>query len=226
MSTTFCITKSPRKSILIVEAEELLGHLLKEYIGQRTNWYVHVIASDVDGAVESCQAQQPDVVIVSRYIKGGPFGSALITKLRQMEYDGKIIFLSRNETPEVIQDAISSGASAFVSKYCAPDVVLEVITKLVEEEADSQFVVKPDYLLFREPQDDESRYSSLTETEKEVLLLIAQGLTVKEIAFDLHKAHTTIYSHQQNIKDKFNIYRSNELFTLARDFYHTQQETA
>ncbi len=222
MKTPTYVTNSLRKSILIIEAEALLGHLLKEYICQHTDWNVRSITFHVYNAVEACQSQKPDVVIVSRHIKDGSAGFSLVTKLRENNYEGKIVLLSPIDKPEMIQEAIASGASAFISKHCAPDTFLNVIQTLILEEADNQFIVKPDYLLdtYRE-QKGIDRYSSLTDAEREVLLLIARGRTVKEIAFDLQKAHTTIYSHQQHIRDKFDIHRTSDLFSLAVDYYLT-----
>lgn len=150
----------------------------------------------------------------------------LVTKFIDENFKGRIIFLTREVHPDFIRNAALLGASAVVSRACLPAVVLDVVHELLRNE-EAPFRVIPDQVLTSCPtQADTDRYSILTDAEKDVLLLIAKGLTVKEIAFKIQKAHTTIYSHQQHIRDKFNIHRTSDLFNLAVEYYMTRLQIA
>lgn len=133
--------------------------------------------------------------------------------------DIKIIFCTQQLDPNYIRAAFEVGASGYVAKQSAGEELLQAVhVALLGEYYVTTFSSKPDYPLgsgtFRG--NPASRFGAqLTPRQREVLQLIAEGKTAKEIALVLHISAKTVEFHRGAIMDLLGVRTTAELTRYA-----------
>jgi len=130
----------------------------------------------------------------------------------------KVIALSMYSDRRFITGMLSAGASGYVLKDCASDELILAIHTVAANQtylspAITQSVVR-DYIDHLDKMSS-SAFSLLTTREREVLQLLAEGMTVKEIAYQLDLGVKTVETHRQQIMDKLDIHSLAELTKYA-----------
>ncbi len=137
----------------------------------------------------------------------------------------KILFLSMHEGADYIYHSIKSGGNGLINKNILKSELVKAIQTVMSgkdyfgdiySESDIKEIVKK-YESFTEPSVF-VQPTRLTEKEKEVLLLISEGLTSNEIADKLNIAKRTVDSHRLNIMQKLNLNSLPELIRYSIDF--------
>ena len=130
----------------------------------------------------------------------------------------KVIGLSIYSDKIFISGMLKAGASGYLLKNCQPDELIEAIFAVRHNEVyiSSKIMgtVIGDYRKFL-LQENESPDVLLTEREREVLQLIAEGKNTKQIASDLSVSVKTIETHRQNLMHKLDIYSVQDLVKYA-----------
>lgn len=170
-------------------------------------------AADGEQAIDLANRVQPDVIILDLML---PIldGLQVARKLRRTQPNIKIVVLSALAEPEIVEQALKIGVDAYVSKTrCVNDLVNAL--RLVME--GHRFVspglnryepvVKPSKI------DKEHQMSILTLRERQVMGMIAVGLTNKQIARKLGVSVHTVRSHRQRLMDKLDVH---DIATLTR----------
>lgn len=214
-------------SLLLVDDQQLSNRFLGSFLNERLNKVEVDAVQQYDKALEVALRIHPTLMIVDIHLGEKRNGLQLIQEVKRMGINCKFILLTGEDRSEYIRKAILEGVSAYMSKSVTPDDILYAIDWTLNPRNKDQFLLLPTelrYLLFSDslqstPKPSKtSKFGLLTDTEQEVLARIGEGATVKEIAFDLKKAPTTVYTHLQNIKDKYQLMSSKELFNLALDY--------
>jgi DNA-binding NarL/FixJ family response regulator len=169
-------------------------------------WMGH--ASNADSCLAFLQKQQPDVILMDINMPGKS-GIELCQEVKA-KYPGVfVIGLSTFNQQSFIQKMMDHGASGYVLKNATQKELLEAINTVIkgrtyfsEEAAD----------VMRKT--DESSAPLITRREKEVLELLAEGLTNQEIASRLFVS-TTIDSHRKSLLAKLHAKNTAELIKLA-----------
>jgi DNA-binding NarL/FixJ family response regulator len=114
---------------------------------------------------------------------------------------------------------IKAGAVGYLVKNCASHELVAAIRAVVGGKTYVSPEIAGDvvqYCLQKHADDaDESPFSKLTERERQVLQLLAEGNSVKEIAHDLGLSVNTVHTHRQNLMDKLKLTNTAELVKLA-----------
>jgi len=120
----------------------------------------------------------------------------------------KVIALSMHHDKQFVSEIFKAGASGYLLKDCAFDE-LEHAVRIV---MDGKTYINPQVAslviesLVNQPQaTSQKAFSLLTDREKEVLQLIAEGQSTKEIASELHVSAKTVESHRRQVMGKLNI---------------------
>ena len=175
-------------------------------------------ATALCGALERCPAHVVIVDCVSYAdIAGTAFGA--IEAIRGARPEMKIVALDRRCSSEQFSLALKAGADGFLDREThAADVVNAVrcvsrgetyvcpalVTRMVNT-----------YVLRNEGRSLEDPYDSLTDREREILLLAAVGHTNREIAKTLHLSEQTIHNYRANIMEKLGFHDRVELLKYA-----------
>ena len=123
--------------------------------------------------------------------------------LRQLPAGLAVVMLSVHDSPALIEQALQTGAKGFLSKRCSPDELIAA----VRTAAQGGCYLTPD---IAQKLASSSR-DPLTNREREIAQLLAQGLEVKSIAEQLGLSPKTVHVHRANLMDKLKVSNNVEL---------------
>jgi len=180
---------------------------------------IEVIAQAENGrdAVKLALKLQPDITIMDI---GMPElnGIEAIIQIRRKLPNARIIVLSMHSEHEFIWKTFKAGAFAYLLKDCAAQELVTAIRrvnsgkKYISE--DISDVVLQDFVDTKW-HDKQASYVPLSDREKEVLQLLSEGKTTKEIAEILFISKKTVESHRKNIMEKLQIFNIPDLTKYA-----------
>jgi DNA-binding NarL/FixJ family response regulator len=203
--------------VIIADDHKLFREGLKTLIARQPG--VEVIGEAENGmaVVSLAQELNPDIVLmdVSMPDLNG------IEATRKILADGskvKVIILSMHFDRQFITEALKAGASGYMLK----DSTIEELVEAIESARNNQIylsskitdVVIKDYIKIAKS-GDSSAYAVLSAREREVLQLLAEGKSTKEIAAKLNVSVKTIETHRKQIMNKLNIHSIAELTKYA-----------
>jgi len=170
-----------------------------EFVGHRET---------ADDLVAHVRRTKADVVLMDIEMPGADVFEA-IHDLRHRCPDVRAILLSAHVRDQYLDSAFSSGAWGYLTKGDSPDEVIDGIRRVALGES----VVSPDVMARRRPEG--SRLSKLTAREKQILRMIANGMSRTEIAERLCRSPMTIDNHRKSILKKLGIHDRVELVRYA-----------
>ena len=174
-------------------------------------------AEDGYSAIEKIQACQPDVSLIDVDMPRLS-GIGVIRILRKLFPQMKLIVLSTYNDENYIQKAMEAGADGYVLKCVGIDELVRIIKSIwLDEPVVSAFLVNQTFGYTDIDQEEQKRLKAyLSQREKEVLQLIAEGKGNKEIANLLCISTETVKSHVKNIFKKLSVKNRVEATTVAR----------
>jgi two-component system, NarL family, nitrate/nitrite response regulator NarL len=143
----------------------------------------------------------PVDILITDYSMPGMSGLQLLQQARKIYPSIKIIFLSMHDEEALVQEAIRSGADGYILKKYAYQEVMQAIT--VVRNGGQYWSPEVNRILTRALRTDEQDVE-LTERETEILKLLVQELTTRQIADRLFISERTIDSHRKNLLRKTN----------------------
>jgi len=203
-----------KAKIVLADDHKILRDGLKTIINSFAGFEVIGEADDGREAVKLCAQLVPDVVIMDVSMQGlnGIDASSQILKTNP---EIKIIALSMHSTKHFVTGMFQAGAWGYLLKDCATEELVTAIkTVLSGKKYISQYIsgiILDEYLSGSGTDKD----SSLSDREREILQLIAEGQSVKTISDKLSLSAKTIETHRKNIMDKLKIYTIPELTKYA-----------
>jgi two-component system, NarL family, response regulator NreC len=168
-----------------------------------------ILAECEDGAttIEMIGRLKPDILILDLMMPGLA-GFDVIRKSLQLSPASRIIVLSMHSKEGYVLEAMRSGAVAFVIKDSGPEELIQAIknVQLGRRYLSPEYNERAIECYLRSPQEvDMDLYRTLTPREREVLKLIADGLSNNEIAARLEISARTAEIHRLNMMHKLNI---------------------
>ncbi len=130
----------------------------------------------------------------------------------------KVIALSMHSERHFVSEMLKAGASAYLLKQCAVDELLTAIKTVMKNQTYLSSCISGivvDHFVRNASKSESTAFSHLTDREREVLQLMAEGMTSKAIASQLNLSIKTIESHRMNIMEKLNIHTVAELTKYA-----------
>jgi DNA-binding NarL/FixJ family response regulator len=206
--------------ILIADDHEVVRRGLSALLQAQEGWEICGEASDGREAVEKAKLLKPDFVILDI---GMPNlnGLAATRQLTQHDPNFKIIVLTITDSDHVIREALDAGARGFVLKSDAVRDLVSAIDALqrgqmfftprVNELVLAGFLEKGTVSLRGAP----PRFPSLTPREREVIQLLAEGKSSKEVASVLNLSTKTAETHRSNIMRKLGFHSIRDLVLYA-----------
>lgn len=197
-----------RIKILVADDHKMFGQGLESLLRDDFDFLGRV--EDGSALVDAAMRLRPDVVIVdiSMPVLNG-FDAA--RQLKKLGSDAKIIFLTMHADDSLVDEAFSCGASGYVLKQSAGEELISAISQVA---AGKTFITS---LVRREPLKDKKagHRMKLTPRQSQVLTLIAQGKTMKEIASELGISTRTAESHKYEIMEALGLNTTAELIQYA-----------
>ena len=191
--------------IIIVDDHQLAREGLKAVLSDGAFAVVGEAASG-EAAVELVAALTPDVVLMDVRLGAGIDGLEATRRIAALGLPSKVIMLSLHEMPAYVREALAAGACGYVLK----DASIEELRGAVSQVMAGQSVV-PLGLINAALRGTEAGTAQsdpvalLTGREREVLGLVARGLTNKEIARELTVSPATVKAHVERIIAKLGV---------------------
>ncbi len=182
--------------------------------------FIEVVGEAADGreAVQRAEELNPDVIIIDIAMPqlNGIEAAGQITRRNR---DAGVIILSMYSDEEYVLRALAAGAKGYLLKDCAePDMVRAVRSVARGKPFFSPAVVEvllDDYVQRLQRERLQDSYELLTEREREVLQLLAEGKTNKEVAGLLGLGVSTVDTHRLNLMQKLDVHNTAELVLYA-----------
>ncbi|THB78458.1 MAG: DNA-binding response regulator [Desulfobacteraceae bacterium] len=210
------------KKVVIVDDNTLLREGLCLMINADEILQVVAEASDGITAVDTVLGLEtpPDLVIMDLSMPKMD-GLSAIKEINRQLPDTKILTLTIHDTDDFVLECFESGVSGYCLKDASQDelikafhVVMEGKTYISPGIADK---VMEGYLEGRKTMKKETTWDTLTQREREVLKLVAEGYSSKEIAELLYISPKTVERHRSNIMNKLDLHNVSELTLFAID---------
>ena len=189
---------------------EGLAALINHQADMKVVGNVGTVADCVHAAAEL----NPDVVLLDFRLPDG-LGPDAATAIRSIRPAAKMIFLTREDTDSARFAAVQSGASAFLHKSRAAAEVVAAIRDV----ARGNMLITPRTIatLLAKRRSIETQLERLTPREKEVLRLMAEGVSSRSIAEELGISYTTVRTHIRSLGHKLAVHSKLEAIVKARE---------
>jgi len=176
-------------------------------------------AGDGESAVAVAESEQPDIVLLD-ILMPGVSGIDVLGKIRAVSPSSEVLLLTGSESVEDLVAAIRGGARGYILKDMPFDELILVIDNIAgggaavsPGMAGKLFDVTKELLLHQEL--ISTRKPTLTGRELEVLGLVADGKTSRQIGDLLYISENTVKNHIRNILDKLGLHSRNEAVLYA-----------
>ena len=178
---------------------------------------IEVVGQAADGreAIDACRKLEPDVVLMDIAMPGlGGLEAAIEIKKEGLR--ARILILSQYEDREYVRRLLKAGVAGYVLKKSAGTELVGAIRAVHR----GGLVLDPE--VARAAMEETSAqksggdpYETLTDREKQVFRLVAEGRSNKEVADDLGISVKTAMSHREHVMEKLDLHNRTELVRLA-----------
>ncbi|MDP8245309.1 MAG: response regulator transcription factor [Candidatus Hinthialibacter antarcticus] len=206
-----------KTKIILVDDHPIFRQGLQVLIEEHENYEVIAVAGDGRTTLQLARDLSPDVIVMDitlPELNGIEATRAILKELGNI----KIVALSIHNSRIFIDEMLSAGAMGYVLKSCAfEELVIAIETVLNGEQYLSKKIkcFSQPTSLSQNSEKTSGDIRSLTPREKEVLQLIAEGKSSKEISHILHITLKTVEKHRHGIKEKLDIYSTAQLTKFA-----------
>lgn len=203
--------------VLIAEDQTLMRHGLQTILDLEDGFEVVGLASNGREAVDRALALQPDIVLMDVQMPHVD-GVAATAQLAALLPTTRVIILTTFDTDDYVFDGIKAGARGFLLKDTPADDLLGAIRRVHAGESMIQPSIAARLIGEFSRRDAQSPADEpLSEREREVVRLLAEGMSNKEIAARLVLAEGTIKNHVSTILDKLHAGNRTHAARIARE---------
>jgi len=204
--------------ILLADDHTVVRKGLRLLLENQPGFQVLAEAADGRAAVALAEQYVPDVVVMDLAmptLNGIEAARQLTSKLPRTA----VVFLSMHSDESYVLKALKAGARAYLLKDSAEHDLIQAVRAVAEGKsffspAISKMMME-DYMRELQERQVEDTYELLTTREREVLQLLAEGKSNKEVAAILNLSLYTVETHRGNILQKLNLHSGAELILYA-----------
>jgi DNA-binding NarL/FixJ family response regulator len=187
-----------KASIFIVDDHYMVIEGIHSLLHQEKDieWMGH--ATNAESCLSFLKRQKPDIILMDVSLPDKS-GTELCKEVKQLYPSVLVLGLSTFNQQAIIQNMMDNGASGYVLKNATKEELLEAINEVLKGKKYFSFEVAAALRETREKQ------PLITRREKEVLQLIAEGLTNVEISEKLFISMPTVNTHRKSLLEKFGV---------------------
>jgi two-component system, NarL family, response regulator DevR len=195
--------------ILVVDDHEVVRQGLVALLDRRPNFQVVAEAGTVEEALAQAHLHRPDIVIMDVRLPDGS-GVEACREIRADLPDTRVVMLTSFPDDEAVLSAIVAGAAGYLLKQIrARDLIagLEAVGRgesLLDPAVTERVLARVRQIASGEIHDE---LSGLTPQERKILMLVAEGMTNKEIAAEIFLSDKTVKNYVSSILAKLNLER-------------------
>jgi DNA-binding NarL/FixJ family response regulator len=205
--------RKPSARLLIADDHQLMAEGCKSLL--EPEFEVVGIVSDGRTLVKTAVSLKPDVIVVD---VGMPHLNGLDAseQLKQKLPSAKIVFLTMNTAAEISAEAFRRGASAYVLKHSAAEELVTAIRKVVRGESYlSPLIAKETVTYLITKGRSRASEKQITKRQSEILQLLAEGMSMKQVAAELDLKPGTVAFHKYRMMEALGVKTNAELLEYA-----------
>ena len=189
----------------IVEDEKQIRESLMILIDGSEGFSCQHSFEDAEAAILKLPQLDLDVVLMDIHLPGKD-GISCVEKLSDVTKSTHYLMCTSFEDTDSVFRALKAGAKGYITKTTQPSKILDAITEIFNGGSPmSSHIARKVVASFHQLPADNLELKKLTEREKEILLLLSEGLRYKEIADKLFLSTETVRTHIRNIYEKLQV---------------------
>lgn len=200
--------------ILIVDDHAIVRHGIRQTLALCPTLQVCGEAENGWEAVEQVRHHAFDLVLLDMSMPG-PSGVELIRRMRQEKPHLQILVLSMHDEGQFAAKALKAGASGYVTKGCEPETLLLAVKKVASGGRFIEPRMAEEMVLGFGLSGEKQPHEYLSKRESQVLLKLAAGRTINDIAEELALSAKTVSSHKAKLMQKLNVANRAQLIRYA-----------
>jgi DNA-binding NarL/FixJ family response regulator len=204
--------------VVVADDHTIIRSGLRMLLEREAGFEVVGEASDGRQAVEMAESLKPDVIMLDigmPNLNGIEATRQIVQKLPRT----RVVVLSMHSDESYVLKALKSGARGYLLKDSAESDILNAIRAVSEGKAyfspEISKMLVDDYMRQMQQRGVEDSYELLTAREREILQLLAEGKSNKDISSALNLSPYTVETHRSNILQKLNLHSLPELILYA-----------
>ena len=206
-----------KRKVFVVDDHAIVREGLTLLINREADLAVCGAAEEMHSALRTIETLNPDILIVDISLNG-PDGLDLLKTIRSKDPELPVLILSMHDESIYAERALRAGANGYIMKQEATERVLVALRRILNHEIYVSDRVANKMLqqyvgVSGSPR--RSPFEDLSDRELEVLRLIGEGYSTREIAENLHISVKTVETYQGHLKEKLGLKNSRELFQFA-----------
>jgi DNA-binding NarL/FixJ family response regulator len=204
--------------ILLADDHTVMRRGLRLLLESQPGYSVVAEAADGREAISQAEATQPDVAVMDIAMPNLS-GIEAAQRINAVLPNLAVVILSMHSDEGYVLRALKAGAKGYILKDSAEGDLIEAIRvvhqgKTFFSPEITQMLVA-DHVREIRARGSEDRYDLLTAREREILQLLAERKSAKEIAASLHLSPYTVETHRRNLQEKLNLHSQAELILYA-----------
>ena len=210
------VKKPVTHSVLLVDDHQLVLDGIEALLKNTSEFEVLATAANGKEAIAKVQMLRPELVLIDLDM---PVMNGLeaTRQLRKNGYSGKIVVLSMHKEQAVVKQLMAAGANGFLVKDSPREEFIHCLRLVMQGKASFSSTLTEQFFSGQEQQQISEKFLSVSfsERELEVLRLLVEGYSTKEIASLLHIGTETVTTHRKNMLQKTNARNVAHLVKIA-----------
>lgn len=203
-----------KTSILIVDSQQLIREGLRSILSREADFEVIGDAADACSAVTLTCRERPDVVIIEGDLPRLS-GVEAVRRIREESPQTACIVLSLLQSPVHLRQALLAGAQGFVPKSASTSNLIDAVRAVRQGRSYLAPAIADDVVHALLTPSEGGSMNGLTDRQRQVLQLIAEGLSTKEIANELGISVKTAQTHRAKLMGRVGIRKASALVRYA-----------
>jgi two-component system response regulator NreC len=206
-----------RVKVLVVDDHEIVREGIRMVLAADPELEVVGVASSGEEAIERVRELEPNVVLMDLGMPGLS-GFEATRRIKESSPGTQVVALTVHDSEGYVFQMLQAGATGYVVKRAPSEDVITAVKRAHQGEAVlhpsvAKLLIK-DYLA-RVAKGEETSFDTLSDREREILKLIAEGETNREIADTLFLSIKTVQAHRANLMRKLGMHDRTELVKYA-----------
>jgi DNA-binding NarL/FixJ family response regulator len=204
--------------ILLADDHTVMRRGLRLLLESQPGYTVVAEAADGREAISQAEATQPDVAVMDIAMPNLS-GIEAAQRINAAHPNLAVVILSMHSDEGYVLRALKAGAKGYILKDSAEGDLIEAIRAVHQGKTffspEITQMLVADHVREIRARGAEDRYDLLTAREREILQLLAERKSAKEIAASLHLSPYTVETHRRNLQEKLNLHSQAELILYA-----------
>jgi len=208
-----------KKRTLIVEDQTIMRDGLQVLLASEPDFKVVGVTAEGESAVRAATTLHPDLVLMNLSM-GHESGTDAITRMKRKHPEIKIVVLTFHKEDKFIRAALQAGADAYVLKDDSREELFAALrTTVTDRRYLSPSILERVIVGYLDRSTETPPWEILTNREREVMKLVAEGCRTKDIAAQLTLSPRTVERHRTNLMKKLDLHNVSAVtaYAIAND---------